>query len=201
MSGRWSRVARGFAVAVASTYVAVFAHVLGGGAPPSWIGVTATVMIGVPICSALAGRRVRFLQSAAGVAATQYLFHALFSASPAPMSPAPMIDGSAGHDHFAQGNVTLVVGQDVSVDGMSAAHAMSALVTLAFLRSVDAVFKMLAASAARFHERVVRRSGLVVLHPEPLLSRVPAMSWPDLLSPPSRSIVIAPRRGPPLAAR
>lgn len=193
MSGRWSRVARGVAVALAASYVAVFAHVLGGGPVPSWQGILATVVLGVPICTALSGRRLRWLQTAAGVAASQYLFHGLFSVAPSRFGDEPAVG------HGAHGMVQLPLAADLPVDGMALSHAGAAVLTFGLLQLAEAVADWLSRVATRIHERVVASIRLIAVAPVSRPVRT-LLSWLERPALTARTVLTAPRRGPPVAA-
>ena len=79
MDSRWARVARGTVAAAFATFVAAFSHTLAGGATPAPFGLAVSLVISAMICTTLAGRTVSLLRLAASVAASQILFHSLFS--------------------------------------------------------------------------------------------------------------------------
>ena len=174
MSNRWSRVARGFAVGSAASYVAVFAHIVGGGEPPSWLGIVATLALSTAICTALAGRNLRMVQTTAGVVASQFLFHTLFSVA-APSSVASSAH-SPGHTHHA--TVTLALGADLPVHDMTVAHGASAAATLAILYAMEAAFAWVRAIAHRLGEFFTRSIRFAL--PRPRVGRPLFHSWPDV---------------------
>ena len=79
MSSTRSRIAaRGVAAAAVSTFVALLSHVVGGGAVPGAMGILAPLVLSTLVCVALAGRTLSLPRLSLSVAASQFLFHALF---------------------------------------------------------------------------------------------------------------------------
>ncbi|MGI9824429.1 hypothetical protein [Agromyces sp. Marseille-Q5079] len=193
MSGRWSRVARGSAMALLATYVAVFAHMLGGGQPPAWQGVLATVLLGIPICTVLAGRRVRLLQTVAGVVISQYVFHALFSAAP-PASSAPLSAGHGSHHH-----IPITLGADIPVDDMTFTHAIAAALTVLMLRTAETISAWVLRIGHRIHERFTRAIRITAVTPSASSVRLRPVTL-DVALLTARAVLTSPRRGPPVVA-
>ncbi len=94
MTSRPMRVLRGAIAAGVSVFTALFTHVvLGGGAMPGWLGVVLPLAFALPICVALAGRRVSAVRVALSVAASQVLYNALFVLG----SPTATVVPGSGH--------------------------------------------------------------------------------------------------------
>lgn len=79
MSTRWARFARGWIVAVFSTFVAALSHTLGGGAVPGVLPVVVSLAFAGMACVALSGRTLSLWRLVPAVLVSQLLFHGLFS--------------------------------------------------------------------------------------------------------------------------
>lgn len=128
---RGARAARGVSVALFATFVALMSHVAGGGQPPGWLGVLAPFVLATTVSTVLAGHRLSLWRLGSSVAASQLLFHALFSLG------AP--DGSRffhgnGHHQAASIATAAFAGTPTHVHGASGmwiAHAIAAFITVA----------------------------------------------------------------------
>ncbi|MEV4900228.1 hypothetical protein AB0K08_02665 [Citricoccus sp. NPDC055426] len=134
-----SRLLRGWAAALVATLLAAGSHTLAnlvdpgaspsthahhdaGPAPILWI---LTLALAGPVCTALAGRRLSWWRLAAGVTASQLLFHWLYSATAGPAA-APALSGLDGRHGAHSGHP----GSLVPGIGSSAATGSSAGTTL-----------------------------------------------------------------------
>ncbi len=180
---------RGMIAAAVATFVAAFSHAIAGDAAPSWLGVGASFLLSLAVCTALSGRTLSWWRLAASVAVSQLLFHALFSGPGAPTMP-------TGHSHGA----AAVGGMPMSAmdghdDRMLLAHVIAGIITLLALRFGERAFWSVADSA----RLVIAR----VLHAVAPVPATPARAIPSI----SRAVA-APRRihvpsthrhrGPPL---
>ncbi|NUL47556.1 hypothetical protein F7P69_20475 [Cellulosimicrobium funkei] len=195
-----ARLLRGWAAALVATVLAAGSHTVAnlvesgashaahdaGPAPILWI---LTLALAGPVCTALAGRRLSWWRLSAGVAASQALFHWLYSAtaSAAPAA-APVLTGSHGghgqHGGHPEGlaaittaTATATVPGTGEVPGagaalhadspaMVAAHLLAAVVTVLALRRGEVL-------AAHVAELAV---GLILRSPGARLARwVPAV--------------------------
>ena len=130
MSSRPIRVVRGTAAAALSVFVALFAHVvLGGGALPGVLGIAVPLILALPVCVLLAGRRASLVRLGLSVVLGQVAFNALFVLG----APAT---GAVGSAHHGMGPVAPVVDVAAAVAPSAAmwgAHAVATVVTVALL--------------------------------------------------------------------
>lgn len=198
MSSRWTRFARGWVTAALATFVAAVFHVASGGPAPSVLAVALTMAFAVMLCVALAGRRVALWRQAVSVAASQFLFHALFVLGQGSAELAP--GSAAGHLHagmtlsFASGDPAAA---SLAHAGhtMWLGHALAAIVTIAALRHGEAALRGLAELAALAFGRALRLA----------VAQAPAAGAPAVLPAVARDarggILRSPlsHRGPPVA--
>lgn len=141
MRARRLRVLRGSTAASVATVVASTAHTLaGGGAPPFWLLIAVT-LLAAPIAVALIGGRRSLTRLAATVAAAQLMLHTAFAAVG---SDAPL----AGHGHV-HGLVTLTTALSPATAGMTAGHAIAAVVTFVMLATGERMLRALARGIRR----------------------------------------------------
>ena len=76
---RWSRVGRGASAAFFATLVAACSHTIAGADAPDLFAVLVTALFALPLCVALAGRRLSLPRLSAAVLLSQALFHWCFS--------------------------------------------------------------------------------------------------------------------------
>ncbi|GAA3886768.1 hypothetical protein GCM10022381_31080 [Leifsonia kafniensis] len=155
MATRWARFARGWVVALFSTFVAGLSHTLGGGAVPSVVAVVLSLAFAGIVCVGLAGRTLSLWRMVVSVLVSQLIFHGLFSfgapggalsVSPAapPRTPASALLGA--HEHGAIGAVTALSSAPAGHAGghdaawMWAAHAVAAVITIVALRHGESAF-------------------------------------------------------------
>ncbi|WP_104193551.1 hypothetical protein [Cryobacterium sp. Y82] len=147
MHTRWARFARGWIVAVFSTFVAALSHTLSGGSAPGLLAVVVSLAFAGMVCVALAGRTLSFWRGAASVLISQVIFHGLFSlGAPGGALGADALAASATHQHATLPNLIdpAVLGSTTHVphDGaaMWLAHFGAAIVTILALRYAERAF-------------------------------------------------------------
>jgi len=158
MGTRWARFARGWIVALFSTFVAALSHALAGGAVPSIVAVVLSLAFAGIICIGLAGRTLSLGRMAVSVLISQLIFHGLFSfggsggaltVSPSATVPPAASAGSAGAGAHEHGPIGLLadlgsasVGHSAAHDAtwMWVAHAVAALITIVALRHGETAF-------------------------------------------------------------
>ncbi|MGO4105327.1 hypothetical protein AB4Y63_15360 [Leifsonia sp. YAF41] len=153
MGTRWARFARGWIVALFSTFVAGLSHALAGGAVPSIVAVVLSLAFAGIVCIGLAGRTLSLARMAVSVLISQLIFHGLFSFG-APggaltVSPASASAGTAGNGAHEHGPIGVLVGLGSAPVGHAAghdavwmwvAHAVAALITIVALRHGESAF-------------------------------------------------------------
>ncbi|HEU4850360.1 MAG TPA: hypothetical protein VFS93_08120 [Terrimesophilobacter sp.] len=164
---RWTRVARGTLAALVSTFVAAFSHLVAGGPLPGAAGLALCLAFSWLVCIALAGRRWPRMRLAASIAASQAMFHGVFSAlggtaSAVPTTIPPVGAPTTGHDHGALALLTPLAGHTHTTGDMWLAHLTAAVVTFVAL----AYGERSAATIAGFARTIVL--GLLARMPEPV---------------------------------
>ena len=147
MHTRWARFARGWIVAVFSTFVAALSHTLGGASVPGLLAVVVSLAFAGMVCVALSGRTLSFWRGAASVLISQLIFHGLFSlGAPGGALGAEALTASGTHQHAALpgliGPLAPGGGADVTHDGatMWGAHLGAAIITILVLRFGERAF-------------------------------------------------------------
>ncbi|MEJ6490385.1 hypothetical protein PQI23_11700 [Leucobacter sp. USCH14] len=139
---RSSIAARGAAAAALSTFVALLSHVAGGGEVPGMIGIVAPLVLSTLVCVALAGRTLSLVRLTLSVAASQFLFHALFVLGTT-RSAAPAADAMPHHAHALSPGLEAPVMPSAHLAhagaGMWIAHALAAVLTVAALYCAESV--------------------------------------------------------------
>lgn len=174
MATRWARVARGWIVALFSTFVAALSHTLGGGSAPGLLAVVLSLAFAGILCIGLAGRTLSLWRTGVSVALSQLIFHGLFSLGSAgsvvsstvgmqsataagTATTAASALGTHHHQVVASllpasntlGPVSAPVHSMFAHDAaMWAAHAVAAVLTIVVLRHGERAFWSLFASAA-----------------------------------------------------
>ena len=163
MATRWARVARGWIIAVFSTFVAALSHTLGGGSAPGLLAVVLSLAFAGILCIGLAGRTLSLWRLGLSVALSQLIFHGLFSLGTpggalATQSAGPYAGGAGAHQHqvvtglVSSTDAVTAVGAPVHGmfahdAGMWIAHATAALLTIVALRHGERAFWSLFSSA------------------------------------------------------
>lgn len=183
---RWGRVARGWSAAAFATTAAAVSHTIAGGQAPGVFGVTASLVLSGFIATIAVGRRPSVLRLGIAMAASQVLFHGLFSTLGAPV----LVD----HTHTA-----MTMGADATAPhhagAMWLAHAAAGLAAFVVYRYGEAAYLGLATTAALVLARLRR-----ALLAEPLTLSPAAAPEFDIRVPALRSRLgfSLSRRGPPL---
>ena len=199
MDARRMRFHRGWLTAGLSVVVAAFSHVAGGGAEPGLLGVGLALAFALPVCVALAGRRVSTPRLAASVVLSQFAFHVLFSLG----STATTGLGASGGHHSpliltvrAAAGATAAPEAAMSTSAMWLAHALAAVVTVAaMVRGHRAMRTALRAASRRaVAAGRVLGDGVVPVPEARLLNAVvPPLRRGRL----PRFLTASPHRGPP----
>lgn len=136
---------RGLVAATFSTFVALFSHVIAGGAMPGVLGVVVPLVLSTTVCVLLAGRRLSLVRLSISVTISQFLFHTLFvlgtgggSTSIAPMTPGHAMGGSAMVIDVSR---SVPMGHDAS--WMWVAHVVAGLLTVVALHRGETIFMRL----------------------------------------------------------
>jgi hypothetical protein len=201
---RAERFARGWLTAGASTLVAAFSHVAGGGMQPGVLGVVLALAVAVPVSIALAGVHLSTVRLAVAVALSQVAFHLLFSLGAEGGGGA---SATGGHHSAlvistaADGSVSGAVAGAMVMGGptMWLAHALAAVVTIVALRRGEGAAWALVRLAVR--GLTVARLLTAGHRPEvPVVRRPPTPTGVRPRPPGRRHLTARPRRGPPCPA-
>lgn len=201
---RAERFARGWLTAGASTLVAAFSHVAGGGMQPGVLGVVIALAVAVPVSIALAGVHLSTVRLAVAVALSQVAFHLLFSLGAEGGGGA---SATGGHHSAlvistaADGSVSGAVAGAMVMGGpaMWLAHALAAVVTIVALRRGEGAAWALVRLAVR--GLTVARLLTAGHRPEvPVVRRPPTPTGVRPRPPGQRHLTARPRRGPPCPA-
>lgn len=133
-----------------STFVALFSHILAGGAVPGPLGVIAPLILSAATCVLLANVRWSPVRLTLSVAASQLLFHCLFVLGAPGSTSAPTPEGHSGH---GVDTVSMLLDSSTippmnpahSEIGMWLGHLSAALVTIAVLHRGETVMARIAA--------------------------------------------------------
>ncbi|ROS51574.1 hypothetical protein [Frigoribacterium sp. PhB24] len=201
---RAERFARGWVIAGASTLVAAFSHVAGGGMQPGALGVVLALAVAVPVSIALAGVHLSTVRLAVAVALSQVAFHLLFSLG---ASDGGGASASGGHHSalvistIADGAVSGGVGPAMVMGGpaMWLAHALAAVITVVALRRGEGAAWALVRLAVR-GLGVARLLTAGHLPEAPVVRRPPTSGGVRPRPPGRRHLTARPRRGPPCPA-
>lgn len=184
-----------------ATFAAVVSHSVADGRPAPALGIVLALVVAVPVCTALAGKRLSWIRLALAVVVSQFVFHGLLLIGVGEGGGAlPAITERAGHLH-ASGVVATVAAPltttHVGHDGawMWVAHAIAAVVTiLALGHGERALRALLSLSGWNLVARVL------AWHPSPVSPPAPVV-WGQLPSP-RRAVPlrVLRRRGPPVTA-
>lgn len=185
MHARHSRTLRGATAAAVATWTAAVSHTLGGGSFPAPALILVVTALAAPIAVALAGRRLGLGRLVVTVIAAQALLHVGFAATAG-------LDPSAPTGHVHAGALPLTGGFASLVPdaGMTVAHAVAALLTIAVLFRGEQLLRLIARGVRDVFARAIVRL------PAPA-SRVPLVSSvPDAPRLTPFTAVVS-RRGPP----
>ncbi|UCR87948.1 hypothetical protein [Mycetocola spongiae] len=196
---RLQRLARGASAAGVATFVALLSHISAGAPMPGALGVIAPLMLSIPVCVFLAGRRLSALRVSLAVVISQFLFHTLFIlGAGGGTATAP----AGAHAHHGP---VLVTGSTESLHaghvgpGMWAAHALAASLTVIAIYRGEAALRALLTLAALAVIRFIGVLGLALPAPAGIPASA-AASAERVLLPLGISRRTEPRRGPPAPA-
>lgn len=136
MTSRQLRLLRGAAASSVATVTAATSHTVGGGAPPHPLLVLALSVFLTPIAALLVGRTMRIIAVSTAVMVSQTVFHLLFSALGATLTPG---SSTGGHHHTlilpvieapAMASALTAVAPETAMLG---AHLIAGIVTIALL--------------------------------------------------------------------
>jgi hypothetical protein len=197
MTERGIRAVRGTAAATFAVFVAALFHQAAGGGLPSTLAVVLSLAFAVPLCVALAGRRIALWRQAASVAVSQLLLHLLFGLGSD--ATGTSLEAPAGHVH-AGSHIGVVMGSSMPMHHdtplMFAAHGAAAVVTLVALSQGERTLRTL----ANFTVLLVTSIATLVVAPVAGPARMPVQTRPVTLAPPTRVLGALRHRGPPLVA-
>lgn len=195
---RRGRTLRGLLAASVATFVALFGHLLGGGALPGFAGVAVPFALSLLVCVLLAGRRLSLVRLSLSVAISQTLFHSLFVlGTPGPLTRSTA--EAAGAAHAGHGGAVSLAEPSVHLahaqPDMWAAHAIAAVLTIAALYQGERVLQAIVAVRDRVWAAVLPRVS-AELSPRPV---PPLVAGVFTLAVPRRRTAdpVAPVRGPP----
>lgn len=167
-ASRLPHVVRGTTAAAVATFVALFSHVLAGGAMPEPLGICVPFVLSLLVSVLLAGRKLSLARLSLSVIASQTLFHTLFvlgapSAGGAAGSAGIGTPGGAvmsGHQHHGQMMMPPATASSAMTDHtamliqgdavMWLSHLAGAAVTILFLYRGEQTIHQLRALAERF---------------------------------------------------
>ena len=199
-SSRAERTSRGLVVAAVATFVAVFSHAVADGGSVPVLGVLLALAFAVPVCVALAGRKLSWIRLALAVVASQFAFHGLLLIG---LGGGSFAFGSAAHLHdsralaqrLAVDGSEMVLHSDHAGGAMWLAHACAAVVTvLAIGVGERALIAILGLGRLRRVAALLRWAPAAHGDPRPLLA-----AW-RFTAPRLTSLTELRRRGPPRAA-
>lgn len=178
---------QGALAAIVATAIALWFHLLAGGAMPALPGVVVPLLLAFAGCVLLAHVRMPWLRLLSSVGSSQVLFHGLFVLGASEAS-----QPSHTHGHHAVG-----VGQSSPL--MVLAHVVAAVLTAALLRHGELLLARIVAALRRLGWRFLHALRVAPLHP----TAAPAtLADEDAWVPVARLLLLtsAVRRGPPLLA-
>ncbi|WP_293878277.1 hypothetical protein [uncultured Brevibacterium sp.] len=205
------RLVRGVIAAVFATFIALFAHVVGGAPMPGWLGIVAPLILSIFVCTVVAGRMLPLLRLSVSVIASQVLFHCLFmlgTPSSTSSGPTNMAMGYHHHGHHtmpAPESMHGVADHAAHMHaglGMWIAHIAGAAFTVLFLHKGEQILLHLWTLAIR----LARKVGLGLLSPFRMLiplstARVRPPETRHLAPVSHISISLLRWRGPPMGVR
>lgn len=127
MSTRQQRALRGFAAAAFALFVALFAHVIGGGEMPQPLQLLVPLVFATPLSILILGIRRSFLALNIAVGLSQWILHTVFSFQTSPLL-APEAAGHHAH-HTLDLGLLAPLGAAPVIDGMWLSHFVAGIVT------------------------------------------------------------------------
>lgn len=184
MDSRWARVARGWSAAAFATFVAALSHTLAGGEAPTLFGVGASLLLSALLCTVLTTRTLSLWRLVLSMAASQVMFHSLFSSLGTPVAVA--------HDHSSTVMLADVTSHEHS--SMWLAHVVAGAITIVSFRYAESAFWGLSATARLFFARFIAFAVPVLGTPVRLV-----FSFREPVALPLRELLSPMRhRGPPV---
>jgi hypothetical protein len=197
MTSRGIRTLRGTAAACFAVFVAALVHDAAGGGLPSLLAVSLSLAFAVPLCVALAGRRISLWRQAASVGVSQLLLHLLFGLGSNASGTALHVP--AGHMHMG-GTIAVTAGHAMPMHHdtplMFVAHGCAALITIAALRRGERTLHALATFTVLLVTAIARLTVVPIGAP----ARMPVQTRPITLASPTRVLGALRHRGPPAFA-
>lgn|SRR5664279_4637871 len=196
MISRGTQVLRGLFIAAFSVFVAVLAHVFGGGNAPSWVALTLALTFATLVSIPIVGKRMSLPRVAIAVTIAQTFFHTVFAVIG---NAGNVIASSTGHHDVAFTVATGTINHGAhGAAPMTFGHAIAAFVTIVALRQGAAALNAIVASARRQIRRVlISRVAPVSIR------RAPAaliFHWGAIAETLHSLRSVVSRRGPPIAA-
>jgi len=190
-------------VAFCVTAVSLLSHVLAGGPVPGLLNVALPLSLSVLLCTVLGGRRLTLIRLIIMVAASQMLFHLMFSMG---SGHASMVEPGPGSHGAHEMSMILDLPQASTASmshhggvSMIVAHIIAGIATVLFVHRGDELLATLAGLVAIFSW-----SRFWVLLDHSCQPAVPQAAVPDYEEPRTFLISVYPssviRRGPPAVA-
>lgn len=194
-----TRAVRGLVAAGLATFIALFSHVIGGGAMPGLLGIVVPLVFSVFVCVLLAGRRMSLPRLTLSVTVSQFLFHTLFMLGTAQgVASIPAMSGHASHEMpiLPEAAAMPIEHGAHTGAGMWVAHGVAGLITVAMIHWAGKLIAAVASVKELVLARLVPNAPTVVAAPT-WLARVPLLGK----EPSPRPLGIYPAtmalRGPP----
>ncbi|MGO2747433.1 hypothetical protein [Microbacterium sp.] len=189
MTSRQLRLLRGAAASTVATIIAAVSHTIGGGIAPHPLLILALSVFLTPLAALLVGSRPSLLRLGGAVLLSQAVFHALFVALNATVTPTI---ASAGHQHvLSLGTASGTVAAD---SGMLGAHVIAAVFTIALLWRGESMLRAI----GRWVRAVLRAR---MPHPQVAWPAPPSVSRTARLIIQIIRVGDISRRGPPVFSR
>lgn len=159
-NNRSAHLVRGVIAATLATFVAMFAHVIGGGEPPALLGTLVAWVLATAVSVLLVGRNLSVFRLTLAVSTSQALFHTLFMlGTPSVLGNSPV--ARSLHEHASSALVSAVPAQGgVALTGdltMWASHAFAVAVTVLALWRGEVVLRQLASLGHIFQQWIRAR--------------------------------------------
>jgi len=182
---RATQLARGAAAAAVALFLAAFSHGVAAGEAPGWPGFALAVFVALVVSVALVGRRSSPVRVVLATAASQLVFHLLFSVGAGGGGGALLrVSGDAHHPTVTvlpdasgvapapggavAGTAAAAAGHGHTDAAMLAGHLLAWLVTVAYLLAVEAAaWRALRRAARAVLARVVGEASALAAVPAP----------------------------------
>ncbi|WP_062205630.1 hypothetical protein [Demequina salsinemoris] len=187
------RLTRALAGAAVTTFAALGSHVLAGAHTPTLVGVAMPFALAFVVCFHLVGTRLTLPRLTAAVIASQGIFHLLFAWGTASAT----LSGDTSAHHVEPGSLAVHASHaGHSGTGMTIAHLMAAVATIAAIHRADRLWAALRGLATHLARRWREALTAPAPLPAPATRIVPAVRRPVAAR---RAVVSQPAllRGPP----